>query len=355
MPAWLRRGASAPENDALGSPRADARRNTDMRQKIGRTSLRRSLAPSRKLSWTWTLALCLLAPRLSSASAFKYTSTSDNGKRIAALDIDDPASSTEFELHGYAKVYNVARDHVGGVLYAAGEDASDATKTTLYKVDESDGSLTVVSTIPYGGASAYPIGFDPSGKLWMISSSKLIKLDGVDFAVSSVIDITDAASGATVTRSYMDLSFHPETGELYTTSHSVGGVSPTLSTLDVNTGADTGLGTVAGSNDIMGLAWDATGTHLYATAYTVNASLYEVDLTTAVATALGGTGLSKMHGFTQLTNREQASKRFTAVGASIAAAVVVALGIFHMIRARAGHKVQATVAPSEPARLNTAV
>jgi hypothetical protein len=127
--------------------------------------------------------------------------------------------------------------------------------------------------------------------------------------------------------------------------------------LDVNTGADTGLGTVAvaGGNDIMGLAWDATGTHLYATAYTVNASLYEVDLTTAVATALGGTGLSKMHGFTQLTNREQPSKRFTAVGASIAAAVVVALGIFHMIRARAGHKVQATVAPSEPARLNTAV
>lgn len=330
--------ASAPENDAVRSPHAD------MRQTMGRTSRRRAFAPR---TLAWVLAWCLFAQQLICTSAFKYTSTSDNGKRIAVIDIDDPANSTEFELHGYTGVYNVARDHAGDALYAAGRDASDSTATTLYRVNETDGSLTVVSSIPYSGAAAYPVGFDPSGKLWMISGSKLLKLDGDDFAVSSVLNITDAATDAAVT-GYMDLSFHPETGVLYTVG------SGRLSTLNVDTGVDTVIASSLDTN-IMGLAWDETGTRLYATDYATPANIHEADYTTGATSALGDTGLSKLHGFTQMTNRKQSPERFTAVGVSIAAAVIVTFGTFYTIRARSGNKVQAAVAPSQPVRLDTAV
>lgn len=315
---------------------------------MGRTSRRRAFAPR---TLAWVLAWCLFAQQLICTSAFKYTTTSDNGKRIAVIDIDDPANSTEFELHGYTRVYNVARDHAGDALYAAGQDASDSTATTLYRVNETDGSLTVVSSIPYSGSDAYPIGFDPSGKLWMISGSKLLKLDGDDFAVSSVLNITDAATDAAVT-DYMDLSFHPETGVLYTVGDA--GTGARLSTLDVDTGVDTVIASSL-ARTIMGLAWDETGTRLYATEYATPANIHEADYTTGATSALGDTGLSKLHGFTQMTNRKQSTERFTAVGVSIAAAVIVTFGTFYTIRARSGNKVQAAVAPSQPVRLDTAV
>ena len=170
--------------------------------------------------------------------------------------------------------------------------ASDGTLYTTYDGFSGNAQLATINaatgvidtTIGGLGVSLIALEIDGNGQLWGV---------GYDNGILYQIDKANAGMtvvGDTGVLNTMDLSFDPS-GNLYSV---VGNV---LYQLDPFTGAVIGSMSITGIlvATAMGIMHDTDGT-LYATAYTTNSPLYEIDTATGAATVIGSKGFDLPHG-----------------------------------------------------------
>ena len=254
--------------------------------------------------------------------------------------MDGSNVTQQFAAHGYTDVFNLARDPTNGKLYASRRDAPapGVFATNIFRVNETDGSLTAVANITAGDTRLErPWAYNLQGEPWMITDQKLLRLNETSFAVVSSINITDGSGNALLDYSHMDMSFH-QNGTLYIVRS--GGVG----TLNTSTGVETLFGNTHAST--MGLAWYYNGAKLFATRFNSAATpdLFSLDSVNGSETELGTSGLPTIHSLVSLLNAPPPpspspppSDRFTRIGAPVAAAIVVLLGlklITHKLRLR---------------------
>jgi ELWxxDGT repeat protein len=194
------------------------------------------------------------------------------------LGIIDPVRH-DVGSFGTVATYAAAFD-AGGELYTLFEGFSDNAR--LAKVDRATGSLTPIG--PGIGTSMISLAGGPKGTLYGIGYTNHI-LYRIDTLTGSAAPIGD--TGIVVA---MDLAANGA-GTLYATTGNK------LWTVDPATGAATLVGSITGvqTGEVMGIAFDALD-RLFATTYTADAPLYEIDLATLKAIPAGPTRFDRPHG-----------------------------------------------------------
>jgi hypothetical protein len=142
---------------------------------------------------------------------------------------------------------DIAIDPTTGILYALDGIGP------LFTIHTSTGFCAPVGTLPLdlpGGADYSGLGFDSSGQLWAWSQfgQVLRRVNKTNGAIQSTIALAPSPGGAVG-----DIAFDFGTGKCFLGGNPTGGI---LSTVDVNTGAVTGIGSTAPMAGVWSLAFD---------------------------------------------------------------------------------------------------
>jgi hypothetical protein len=180
----------------------------------------------------------------------------------------------------------------------------------LATIDQATGNTTLFG-VPISGLAVMAMGFAPDGTLYAVGNCNPNFASPVGAGCTPVgttnynalykVDVGTGAFtliGPTGARLYfMDLAFDPA-GNLYGVACDLfpsQGDPSTLYRIDRATGLATKIFDLVGSPSLMGLAFDRSGSKLYATDfYNNNSALYSVDMKTGFLTAIAtiGYGLS---------------------------------------------------------------
>jgi hypothetical protein len=184
---------------------------------------------------------------------------------------------------------SIAQSATGTLYTVCGQGIAKPGPQQLATIDPSTGRATTVGqTIE--GLQIMGIKFGPDGKLYTVGDANPAS---PTFNSLYTLDMTTGAAsriGSTGAPGFFHAFALDRNGTMYATS------SDALYTMDLKTGTATKVADFVGGGMVMGLAFNADRTKLYATDWKKPISdVYLVDIRTGFLTPLGATGYSFAH------------------------------------------------------------